>query len=472
MAYRAPNDFKILDLDPFQEIVGQVVRRQKGKKLKEYLVSEVTFVHTLFVFLECLMPTCVGHRKFGMITSENLPVIFKYHDYGEEAKYVPYKNPICKPLRVPLDGDLLLIGIKWRLSDPVSILSVTQGFFDCLFVCLKFLCLTRYFCLECLFRHSNGIGLGLERFLKTILGHIVVYGRLLERDYFNPIRYYEQGMSLKFRRIYWKHKNEMFKCACVCTKTQGVKEEFCFQIPNTFVAEYPPHIKHGFFLDPNLMFLRHLNTVSTIHVITQCKCNDGRPMPQLVYIGLIRQNKRNAFLNISLSKWDQEGNEYSDPLINWSLMGPENTQIPLQTKILPVPLTTVCTGCHSQISIKDIFVPQTTWLFMAEISEPLQKCPVDCFANLTDYVIGGVTFELKFILLYNTSNGNFTSIHLVNGKWFFFDDQTGGIFKKCNTDKVKYKDRVNLRACYLRKTPLDPHTCLENAARLATTSSR
>src|SRR5574343_108279 len=62
------------------------------------------------------------------------------------------------------------------------------------------------FCLECLFAHSNGKGLLLERFLKTILYHIVPWGRIKDRGQFVPIRSYDAKMAMKFRRIWWCQK--------------------------------------------------------------------------------------------------------------------------------------------------------------------------------------------------------------------------------------------------------------------------
>lgn len=457
-------DFRIIDLDPVQEVVGRTIKRKKDRKLKTFSEAEVTFFKALFVLIDCLVPTCSGHQKFGLVTSENLPVIFKYHDYGEDAKYVAYKSPIVKPLRVPLDGDVLINGIKWGMTNPVAILSTTQGIFDCLFACLKLLTMTKNFCLECLMCHVNGLGRGLECFLKTILYHIIVYGRFTDKDFFNPVTRFEKGMNLKFCRVYWEHQSNMFKIACLLLKDKA-RESFGFQIPNLTIPEYPSDVKHGFHADPNILFLRHLNSISTIHATTHCACNDGKPVPISVYISLMRHNQRNGQCHMTLAQWNQEGTEYSDPLVNWSMMGPGTATpaitIPYINHCYPISLS--CRKCNTRVNVHDIYVPKTTWLLMAELEQCLQKSSANVFATISTYTIGGVVFELKFILLYNTATGGFTSMHLINNQWYFFDDYTGGLFKRCNPDRVKYKDRINLRAFFIRKTNIDPHACLQNA---------
>jgi len=462
MAARNPfRDFNILELDPVQEVVRHVVRRKKERRLPEYLVSQVTFFQSLFVFIDCLLPACRGHQKFGVVESENVPVIFKSHDYNDQAKYVAYKTPISRPLRVPLDGDVLLNGIKWELAAAASSISVTQGFFDCLLANLKFLTLTKEFCIECLFRHTNGLGLSLERLIKTTLYHILAYGRFLDRDHFQPITKYQKGMDLKFRRVHWERRDKMFKHSCHPTK-EGSKEGFFFSIPDVIVPEYPFSPKHGLYCNPDLMFLHNLNSISVVHASTQCQCNSGKPVPRLVHIGLIRQIRKCDFYSVALAKWDQDGDQYSDPLLNWSVLGPEGPNKSI-LKNLAQPLTSVCKVCRIPTLVKDVYIPPSTWLIMADIPINLQKCSVDHLSNVGSFVMSGVLFDLKFVLLYNTLTGSMTSMNLVGDGWFYMDDQAGGIFKRCSPERVNYKNRVNLRAIYFRRIDQKPHLCLQDA---------
>jgi hypothetical protein len=364
-----------------------------------------------------------------------------------------------------MDGDVLLNGIKWRLSVDAPVLSVVQGFFDCLFASLKFQTLLVDYCLECLFRHTNGAGLAVERFLKTIVYHIVAYGRFKERDYFQPVTAYQFGMDLKFRRIHWEKRCEMFKHACVVTRN-GIKEEIYYSPPGVIVPEYPTAPSFGFYANPDTTYLRNLNTVSTFHTTLKCKCHDGKAIPKLAYCGVIRASRKSEFLKVSLASWDNTGNEYEDPLLNFSLLGPEGPNRTLLRHNQATPLASICKKCQHMITVENTFVPNETWMLNCELPNNLQKCSVDHLVNVSSVVIAGVPFELKYILVYNFLSGNLSSIHHYNGQFFAMSDANGCVLKKCCPDKVKYRDRANVRAIFFRRTESDlhMHQCLKDAA--------
>lgn len=464
MASKVLRDYSILELDPTQEILGHTVVRRKDRRLREYVASQVTFFQTIHFLIECLVPTCPGHQKFGVYLTENVALIYRHHNIGEEAIYVPFKNMICKPLKVPYDGEVLLTGIRWRLTSLNTIEVPSQSIFDCLLACLRFLMITKYFCLECLFRHSNGVGLALERFIKTVLYHIVPYGRYVEKDPFHPINYFHLGMCFKFRRLFWESKNNMFQHSCSVTR-DGFRETSSCRILDTSVQGYEPSsrtIPHSISFNPDLFLLRNFNSISTIHVSLKCDCHEGRSIPSQAYVGLLRQKKKCDIYSIVLARWILNGSEYEDPLLNFSLFGPPGPS-KMVGQVGIAPLASNCPRCKSQIVLKDIYVPPTTWLFMAEIANPLWRISVDGFTNISTYVLAGTTFELKFVLLYNYSTGNFTSLHFHESNWYFFDESAGGLFKRCNPDRVKYKERINVRAFYIRKTDFAPHRCLLDA---------
>ena len=454
-----PRDLAVLQLDPAQEISGVYISRKRDRRLPEFPASQINFFQCLLLMVECLLPMCKGHRKFGVTVEDNIAVIFRHHEHNKEAVYVPYYNPICRPLRVPLDRDVLLAGVKWRFmgSNP---LPTAQGIFDCFLASLRYMMLNRDFCLECLFAHSNGMGLCLERFLKTALYHITCFGRYHDRETYKPISRYEKGMDLKFRRIWWGPSNQLFKHNCVETK-RGFKEETSFEAMNPHFAEMSVNFQNGFFIEPTFGLLRNLDSISKINVAMQCSCDSGRVVTKQIYTGLLRKDKKSDLYSIVLAKWGVNGDEYEDPLWNWSLMGSERPSAFVQQSTA-TPLVRDCARCQSQISIRDISVPDTTWLFMADIAEPLSKASVEGFSKINTYILGGVTFRLGFILIYNTTTGVFSSMN-IKGSWKFFDDSIGGIFKPCNPNRVKYKDRINVRAFYYRKTEADPHRCLKTA---------
>ena len=465
-AYR---EFLIMEMDPIQELINNQVRRKKERRLTRYPASQVTFVQSFFMLIDCILPGCRGHERYGIIDGLNLPVIFKAHDFNSQPVYVEFKNQICRPLRVPMDGDVLLNGIKWRLATDTPMPFAVQGYFDCLFASLKFQTLLVDYCLECLFRHTNGAGLALERFLKTIVYHIVAFGRYKERDHFQPVTAYMYGMDLKFRRIHWEKKDEMFKHSCIVTRS-GVKEEIFYSPPGLIVPEYPIAPSFGFYANPDTTYLRNLGSVSTFHTTLKCKCYDGKVVPKLAYCGVVRASRKSEFLKVSLASWDSAGSEFEDPLLNFSSLGPEGPNAIMAKHCQATPLASICKKCQNLVSVESVHVPDETWLLNCGLPANLQKCSVDHLLNVSSVVIGGVPFELKYVLIYNSLSGNLSSIHHYSGQFFAMSDANGCILKRCVGERVKYKDRVNLRAVFFRRTESDlhMHQCLKDAANRAT----
>jgi hypothetical protein len=453
-----------MEMDPTSELsLSQGVVRKKDRKLPVYPMSRVTFFPALFVFVECFLPACRGHQKFGVVVDENVPVMFKFHDFNEEPTYVTFKTVISKPIRVPLTGDVLVNGIKWRF-DPSVIINTVQCIFDCLLAGLKFKYLAQKICLECLFRHAGGLGNNLERFIRTVLYHIVPFGRHLDRDFFRPIRRYEKGMNLRFRRVYWEDKTKMFKYCTVTTKL-GLKDEIFFNIPGQVHPEYKIAPAYGYYLNPDLLLLRNIDLISCFDATTCCSCNSGKPVPIRAYVHLIRQHKRSDAISLILAQWESEN---YDHLWSWSLFGPEGVDKAVYTRNLAEPISGFCKKCSSMKSVQNVTVPPTTWLLMAEIPSYLHKTPVSMFTHISSYIVNDVIFDLAFVVLYNLETGSFTSLHYHEDQWFYFDDMAGGIMKRCNPEKVRYHCRINLRLFYLRRSETNPHACLKFAAQSQT----
>jgi len=461
MASRFPRDWSFLELDPLGEIQGCEVVRKPNRKFPEFLLSQIILLPSILTMVECYLPHCKGHRKFGTTVNENIPVIFKYHDQGKESVYVPYRNPICRPLRVPMDGDSVLSGIKWRLPMAMDPSKVSTSIFDCLIACLKDQMFSEKFCLECLFSHTNGTGLLLERVIKTILYHIVPYFRLESKSNYVLYGLKKRASDMRLKRISWSASGN-FKIGCIET-ANGLREFVSF--PGT---SSPSNLQQGMLpFDFNVGVLRHLDTVSKIDVLLRCHCNGGRSFPKRVYSGLLRKVKRSETLySITLSQWPSENGEYEDQLWNWSLFGADAPST-FVTKIQSLPINSDCKQCKQRLNTLDIIVPETTWLFMVDLSEPLQKTNVQGLRYIRDYTLGGILFRLAFVLLYSFETGHFSSLHHFyednKSEWRFFDDARGGLLKDCDPKRVKYSERVNLRAFYFRVTDSDPHRCLQKA---------
>ena len=454
-------DWFRLDIDPATEINNSLVVRKYDRKLTEYKASKVTFFRTIVMMVECLIPLCTGHQKFGVVIDDNIPVIFKRHDKNEEAIYVRYKNPICQPLRMPESGDKVMSGIRWKVPDPMiaSIQIGTQStMFDCLLANLRFRMLLKEFCLDCLFMHTNGMGLIFEKFLKTILGHLYIVGRENEKDSYRAINHYSRNMEMRVKRIWWGQNDKVFRHVC-CESNKGLKEGLVYMDSGLWLFNNSPK---GVSVEPNQGVFRWLNTVSKILVNVKCACDGGLVVQKEVYMGLLRKNRRNDLYSIVLADWDLKGDEYEDPIWNWSMFGPEYaSKLVVETQVKPI--CRMCTKCEGHVNIYNVRVPETTWLFMANLSDILQKGSIEGIRKIGTYVLGGVAFYLAFVVLYNTTTGQFTSLNTYEF-WRFYDDSYGGLLKQCNPSKVKYQNRYNVRAFYIRKTAMSPHRCVVKAA--------
>jgi len=162
------------------------------------------------------------------------------------------------------------------------------------------------------------------------------------------------------------------------------------------------------------------------------------------------------------ARWENECPEYSDPLWNWSLIGPEACSKSPYTDNPAVPIAVLCKVCKVMTSLSNFIVPISTWLLMADIPFELRRVPVYYFNSISSFVVNDVIFDLKFIVLYNFETGHFSSMHFFDNQWFYFDDAAGGMMKKCSPDKIKYSNRLNVRSFFFRRNDFNPHACLKS----------
>ena len=461
MASRYPKDWDALELDPILETNGQTVVRKMDRKLPEYSAPLVAFFRALMFIVECALPNCTGHQKYGVVVEENIPVIFRRHDQGQPAIYVPFKNPISRPMKVPEDGENMLMGLKWRATDRSTLndtWNTVQNIFDCLLADLRFRMMTKDFCLECLFAHTNGRGLLLERFIKTILYHIVPWGRSKEKEQYKLITKYEKKMDMKFKRIWWGSIPVKTYCDAV-----NLREHHTIERQMALFSEPYP-------IEPQTGILRNLDSITRMDVIVKCHCYGGKPRVCQSYGGIMRKVKTpkgsNCEFSIVPARWLVNGDEYEDPMWNYSNIGFSKPTEFFQKNIAE-PLARNCEKCKGFLNIIDTQIPETTWLYMADLTDSMRKSSVYNLQGITSYQIGGVVFIPAFVLVYNTQKGHFTTLNLIaKNEWRFFDDLCGGLFKPCDPNKVKYSERINLRVFFYRKTETNPHSCLSRAARV------
>lgn len=458
----AQRDFKYIDIDPLTEIVSNHVIRRKDRKLREYFASQVVFIQGIFSLVECLFPGCKGHQRYGYVAADNAPVIYRYHDQGsKEAVYAVYRNTLNRPIRVPQDGDPLINGIKWTLRSLDSAVTNSQTILDCLIANLKLQTLKKGFCLECLFFHRNGLGLQFEKLLRTIVSHVVAYGRYLEKESFFPVSRLEQGMTLRLKRIFFEKEN-CFR-QCYAPSREGFNEHMVVIEKDTAIASYPSFYKHGRFVDVDFSILRHIDLVSTFNVTLQCGCDLGRMRHQKAHVAVLRKNHHQGMFNLALGSWKAGDTSFEDPLWMHSLLG-QTGPCQAVNKVTATPLASVCSSCQNITTIKSVTIPDTTWLLPCEVSSNLAHCSLEGLSNLSTYVLSGVIFRLAFALIFNHTTGHFSSMNFYNGEWSYYEDNLGGLFKSCNPAKFRYKDRSNVRIYYIRSSASDEnHRCLTDA---------
>ena len=104
-------------------------------------------------------------QKFGLIASENCPVIFTAHK-NDEIVFSPTEPSLGElhgTLKIPEEGDILLHGIKWGTVMPER----GKGFknscmIDSFLTDVKIRSLDKNVCFECLFFIMKEPGLNLE----------------------------------------------------------------------------------------------------------------------------------------------------------------------------------------------------------------------------------------------------------------------------------------------------------------------
>lgn len=200
------NEYREVDLS----IVDQRVIDLTTKKEKKILSTKIKFFeNVLFSTVICALANCsTSHPKYGVYVSDNLPVIFDSHEEDDTIYYVPYRNRVIHPFRMPKVGDTLITGIRWNTVNPgpkkwgVTNSCMIDGFLTD----LKLRSLDKDFCFECLFQHEGGPGRNLERCLRTLILHIIMFSKPIHRIGYQQIKKFSYEEDLKIKRI-WMDKD-------------------------------------------------------------------------------------------------------------------------------------------------------------------------------------------------------------------------------------------------------------------------
>jgi hypothetical protein len=157
----SPEVVEYVDLEE-KEIIKQVIKASIKRGRDNFKVQDVTFFQALQSKAKCSKGCAEGHPKFGLIASENRPVIFTAHK-NDEIVYSPTEPSLGElhgPLKIPEEGDILLHGIKWGTVLPERGTGVKNScMIDSFLTDIKIRSLDKNVCFECLFFHNEGPGL-------------------------------------------------------------------------------------------------------------------------------------------------------------------------------------------------------------------------------------------------------------------------------------------------------------------------
>jgi hypothetical protein len=161
----SPEVVEYIDLEE-KEIIKQVIKATIKRGRDNFKVQEVTFFQALQSKAKCSKGCAEGHPKFGLITSENRPVIFTAHK-NVEIVYSPTEPSLSElhgPLKIPEEGDILLHGIKWGTVMPERGKGVKNScMIDSFLTDIKIRSLDKNVCFECLFFIMKEPGLNLKK---------------------------------------------------------------------------------------------------------------------------------------------------------------------------------------------------------------------------------------------------------------------------------------------------------------------
>lgn len=194
------------------DIVNLRVSNFEKRKDKRVPQSKVNcFRQKLRAIATCGREDCdMKHPMYGLFEEEKLPVIFDSHDANGECFYSPFRGKATKPFRIPEVGDTLITGIQWNTKnvDESKIGVSNSCMIDGFLTDLKLRSLDRDFCFECLFVHQAGPGRSLERCLRTLILHILVFAKPFFSHKYQQIRKFTVEQDLTIKRI-WIEKDAL-----------------------------------------------------------------------------------------------------------------------------------------------------------------------------------------------------------------------------------------------------------------------
>ena len=467
------DDFEVVEVSPDVKIVGHILRKEEDEfaiaEKKLFPENQVIFYTDLDLSVKC--SNCsVRHRKYGYNRECNSVVVFAKHDCDSFVYYQPYFNKANMPFRMPKNNDILINGVRWNTLSREGYGNKRKPgiknscMIDSFLTDVKLRTLDPGFCFECRFQHRNGDGRLLERTLRTLIFHLLVYAKPEKDGEFMAIKKFTTEEDLKIKRI-WLNKNG-FRLHSVFDGN-GWNEDLTyyeFADGRQELGEAFGGWHKGVNASMDLYILRRIDTVSAFMVLAKCRCSE-QVQVRMSYGGIIRKvpgssQRLQWTFSLAYRNFNSEAREFEDNFWLWHVYNGESI-VTTFDKVEPArPVNEErCSVCIDRMVGEGIQIPTSTWMLVVEFALGLRRTPLSKLRGFEQLTVQQICFELAFVSLLQ-DNGHFVSIHYFNGKWFFYDDLQGGKMTRISSPDAKYDTKVNLRAFYYRKTPTNPHACL------------
>ncbi len=368
---------------------------------------------------------------------------------------------------MPQRGDTVVDGIHWiaLTVEAIGRSDNNTSMIDGMLVDLKLRSLFQEinFCFPCIFLNRSGEGLMLERLLRTLKQHILVYCKPKNsRRHELTTRLSPKELldmtSVKLKRV-WLDKND-FK---LFRKMENLKlQDFLVYQPGKEIREFQ-NWTNGVSVNLDLKYLHKLDSISEVSLKLKCEClaynvsylQAGLLIEETTVQGVTRPTIKIGMLNLNNSArvYTEEFRDYSifrDSIVPDGVRN--NPECSLFLDEFP--------RCFQSFNFTDIIIPPPTWLLIADFHSNCHKTPVENLRSATYFKMFDEEFSLNWVSIFNIVFKKFTSLHRVGKNWYLFDDANGNLLNYDKASKVNYKSSFNARAYYVCTPKFDSNHCL------------
>jgi len=214
--------------------------------------------------------------------------------------------------------------------------------------------------------------------------------------------------------------------------------------------------------------LRRLENVTRVRLMLKCRCPspEARTTHCFIYkpingeISIVP-----AFRNLSLESGDFDEDYFQTVVLNTGRppqlksegVVPSN---PNQSAFARATCDQACLSCGRKQQLIFVHVPECTWMLIVEVPDKMRKMSLLSFARVTEFRTSGVIFKLGWVQMI-TIHDHLVSLHLFNGRWYFYDDLHDARMKRIDASTFEMETFEHIRVFYYRETEINPHRCLK-----------